>query len=105
MEIAKQRCFNHRVREAVAVCPECRRYFCRECVTEHKDRVICAACLRASQTAGQERISLLHAAFVFLQAVFSFILLWFLFYGLARILLYIPSSFHEGNLWREVPWG
>ena len=41
-----QRCFNHAAREAVARCPACGHYFCRECITEHDDRVICAACLR-----------------------------------------------------------
>src|SRR5438132_254763 len=47
MEIlARQRCLNHLNREAVARCPECKRFFCRECVTEHEDRLICAACLK-----------------------------------------------------------
>ena len=44
-DLLHQRCFNHMLREAVACCPECRRYFCRECVTEHEDKVLCAACL------------------------------------------------------------
>ena len=42
-DLVHQRCFNHMLREAVACCPECRRYFCRECVTEHEDKVLCAA--------------------------------------------------------------
>lgn len=41
-----QRCFNHATREAVARCPECSQFFCRECITEHDDRVICSACLK-----------------------------------------------------------
>jgi len=40
-----QRCWNHEGREAVCRCPECRRSFCRECVTEHQSRLLCAACL------------------------------------------------------------
>ena len=44
--LAHQRCFNHAVREAVARCPECGQCFCRECITEHDDRVVCAACLK-----------------------------------------------------------
>ena len=30
-----QRCSNHPGREAAVRCPECGRFFCRECVTEH----------------------------------------------------------------------
>ena len=46
MSIAQERCFNHAFREAVARCPECGRTFCRECISEHDDRVICAFCLK-----------------------------------------------------------
>ena len=42
-----QRCWNHETREAVCLCPACGRSFCRECVTEHEARLVCAACLRA----------------------------------------------------------
>jgi hypothetical protein len=41
----QQRCWNHELREAVCRCPECGRSFCRECVTEHEARLLCAACL------------------------------------------------------------
>ena len=44
--LSLQRCFNHAHREAAARCPECTHFYCRECITEHDDRVICAACLR-----------------------------------------------------------
>jgi hypothetical protein len=39
------RCWTHDSREAVCRCPECGRSFCRECVTEHQSRLLCAACL------------------------------------------------------------
>ena len=42
----EQRCWNHEAREAVCRCPRCARSFCRECVTEHESRLLCAACLR-----------------------------------------------------------
>jgi hypothetical protein len=42
-----QRCWNHETREAVCRCPACRRSFCRECVTEHEARLLCASCLDA----------------------------------------------------------
>ena len=40
-----RRCLHHPAREAVALCPECRRFYCRECVTEHTGRMICAGCV------------------------------------------------------------
>ena len=42
----QQRCWNHEAREAVCLCPQCGRSFCRECVSEHDFRLLCAACLR-----------------------------------------------------------
>lgn len=42
------RCWNHEGREAVCRCPECRRGFCRECVAEHEQRLLCASCLKAA---------------------------------------------------------
>jgi len=41
----QQRCWNHELREAVCRCPECGRSYCRECVTEHQARLLCASCL------------------------------------------------------------
>ena len=47
MNIARERCRNHEHREAACRCPECRGYFCRECVTEHDGRLLCTNCLAA----------------------------------------------------------
>src|ERR1700679_3939760 len=42
-----QSCWNHESREAVCRCPRCGNSFCRECVTEHEFRLLCASCLTA----------------------------------------------------------
>jgi hypothetical protein len=42
----RHQCWNHDSREAVCRCPACSRSYCRECVTEHEARLLCAACLR-----------------------------------------------------------
>jgi hypothetical protein len=42
----RQQCWNHETREAVCRCPGCARSYCRECVTEHEARLLCAVCLR-----------------------------------------------------------
>ena len=101
--IAQQRCFNHARREAAARCPQCERYFCRECVTEHEDRVLCSSCLaqRVGGGAGaKSRGSWLVSAF---QAAAAFLIVWFVFYGMGYSLLRLPDDFHEGRFWNE-PW-
>ena len=102
-DLLHQRCFNHLLREAVARCPQCRRYFCRECVTEHEDKVLCAACLSiGADTDGSDR-----SRFGGLMRLMHFLLgatlLWVFFYYLGQMLLSLPSAFHEGTLW-EMGW-
>ncbi|MFN7139481.1 MAG: rhomboid family protein, partial [Limisphaerales bacterium] len=53
--LTQQHCLNHFTREAAARCPECKQFFCRECITEHDDRVICAGCLRKLQQPTEEK--------------------------------------------------
>lgn len=100
-ELAQQRCFNHAAREAVARCPGCGHFFCRECITEHDDRVICAACLRKLarvpllQRRGLSR--LLRVG----QCLLGVVLAWFFFYLVGEALLALPASFHEGTFWHR----
>ncbi len=100
LSIIQQRCFNHATREAVARCPECKQFFCRECVTEHDDRVVCASCLKKlthkplAQRFGLGRILVIG------QALFGLILAWYFFFLIGQALLELPDSFHEGTLWQ-----
>lgn len=99
--ITLERCFNHLQREAAAFCLECRRAFCRECVTEHDGRVMCAACLRKlavvrSPVATRFRVLLLPVA-----ALAGFMVAWVTFFSLGRLLLRMPDSFHEGTFWNK----
>jgi len=97
--LTHQRCFNHAGREAAARCPECGRFFCRECVTEHDDRVLCAACVKklAGVPLTQRR------AFVFvaraLQLGVSVVIVWTCFHLLGRALVAMPGKFHDGAMW------
>jgi hypothetical protein len=103
-DLAHQRCFNHASREAVARCPECRRYLCRECITEHEDQVLCASCLnKLSNTLWAKRFPLIGLVRV-VQCFIGFLLLWLFFYYLGQALLSSPSSFHEGTLWKSEFW-
>jgi hypothetical protein len=97
MSISEQRCFNHAAREAVARCPECRRYFCRECISEHEDRMVCAQCLKRLMAKPMRR----HSFAVLMrmsQIVIGIVLLWSTFYLLGRVLLTIPTPFHKSGM-------
>ena len=100
--LTQQRCFRHDQREAAARCPECRRYFCRECITEHEDRVICAGCLKKLSRGGGGRLGRLRPVTRGLQCLVSVLVLWLLFYALGRGLLQMPSDFHEGTMWKRL---
>jgi len=98
-----QRCFNHAMREAVARCPDCTRFFCRECITEHDDRVLCSACLQKLATVPLTK----RPAFVTVKRIFQCMagvfVAWFVFFLIGELLVRVPAEFHEGSLW-QVPW-
>ena len=102
--LTHQRCFHHSLREAVARCPECRQFFCRECITEHDDRVICATCLKKLSAEAAPRRHALAWALPLLQGAIGLGLAAFFFYLFGTMLLSLPSSFHEGTLWMDRIW-
>src|SRR2546426_10421667 len=102
--LAYQRCFTHAEREAVARCPECRRYFCRECITEHDDRIICAACLRKVTRLPLVKRRGFATVLRLSQCLFGVLLAWFFFYLIGETLLRLPNSFHEATLWQKSPF-
>jgi hypothetical protein len=103
-DIANQRCHNHGAREAVARCPECGRFFCRECITEHEDKVLCAFCLRRRSGPAPTRSHRLRWVFRLGHFLLGMMVLYLLFYYCARILLTLPAAFHEGTLWQSGWW-
>jgi hypothetical protein len=101
--LATQRCFHHAGREAAARCTGCGRYYCRECVSEHDARVLCATCLRKlTERPASERRGYANALRG-LGGVMGLLVAWFFFYLIGVGLLNLPTSFHEGTLWR-VDW-
>lgn len=95
-----QRCFHHSRREAAARCPGCGHFYCRECITEHEDRVICAACLKklVNPPFTQKRgfVGLVRTV----QVGVGLLTVWLFFYLFGQLLLSIAPSFHEGAVWR-----
>jgi len=103
MNIVDQRCSNHALREAAVQCPSCKRFFCRECVTEHQGRMICVGCV-TGRVADQPRARFKVRWTV--MAVAGVVLAWLLFYYLGLTLTRIPSEFHaepESRLRRSLP--
>ena len=99
--LAQQRCLHHAAREAIARCPECGHFFCRECITEHDERVICAACLKkvaqAAAAPARRRVNL----WPVFQTSGGLVLACFVFYSIGRMLLALPDSFHDGTMWES----
>ena len=111
--ISQEKCVLHQDREAVARCPECQRYFCRECITEHEGRVICSQCLEKilnKNLSSEDGPSWFRAMaqrtksglLIGLQVFVALIIIWGSFHYIGQILIDIPSDFHEGTFW-ELP--
>lgn len=101
--LALQRCWNHSAREAVARCPECGRSFCRECVVEHEDRIICSGCLAKLTTAEAKpaRTWSFRPVLRFAAAFAGLAAAWFIYFSVGRALLAIPDESHAASLWER----
>jgi hypothetical protein len=103
----RRRCVRHEEREAVARCVDCGGGFCRECITEHDDRLYCAPCFarRAAAVAAEKKkrgARSLRGLRPLAVGAGSVLCLVLGFYFLGRVLAAIPSDFHDGTIWREV---
>jgi hypothetical protein len=87
----------HVEREAAVRCPECTRFFCRECVVEHEGRLLCVECLaRVARPAAGAKRDWRKARRVGMTVVAG-LLAWAIFYGLGASLARIPPSYQEGK--------
>ena len=98
--LTHQRCFNHSLREAAARCPECAQFYCRECITEHDDRVICASCLKKLAKVPFTQRTGFVGVMRSVQLIAGLVTLVIFFYLLGQSLLSMPSSFHDGTVWK-----
>lgn len=88
------RCLNHSSREAAARCLQCGHYFCRECVTEHDGRLVCAGCLKSVSRTNRVKSFLIRNLFsLTCYSIFALLLSWYFFYTIGRLLVRIPSAF------------
>jgi hypothetical protein len=98
--VLEQRCWNHEDREAVCRCPQCSRSYCRECVTEHESRLLCAACLRALANAGGRKKRIFRRFLPAALALAGFVLAWFVFYG-AGVAMLESTAHMEQSIWQS----
>lgn len=93
--LALQRCFHHEDREAVSRCPNCARFFCRECVLPHEGRLLCSTCILSlfEQSSKAEEVGRAPRgnAQLFLAAL-ALVLVWLVFYLAGWTLLQMRST-------------
>ncbi len=96
----QQRCWNHEGREAVCQCLECGRSFCRECVTEHQSRLLCAACLvKVSRSVTAKRRPLRGLA-PLAMTLAGLLLAWMVLFGAGESLLILAER-AEQTSWQN----
>ncbi len=88
-------CFVHPSREAVALCLECRRSYCRECVVDHDGRLICAACLGRLNNAGAGSTSSVRRALSFAGLGVALLFCWIFFYMTGRAFMLAEPARHS----------
>jgi hypothetical protein len=90
-----QRCSIHLEREAAVRCPGCSRFYCRECVTEHENRMMCAHCVaRYSAASAASRF---HGMRWLAASIGGLLIAWLFFYYIGMDLARMPSLFHGGQ--------
>jgi hypothetical protein len=98
-DLSQKRCFNHALREAAARCPECGQFFCRECITEHEDRVLCTSCLKKLARSQSSKRRTFAGVMRVVRLALGILIAWFFFFLIGEALIRLPDSFHEGTLW------
>jgi hypothetical protein len=97
--LRQKRCINHPQREASARCPECGKFYCRECTSEHDDRILCASCLvkiGIKKETGTPWWAWAPRLGLVLLAIAT---VYFIFLLVGNILLSFPSEFHGKGGW------
>jgi len=100
-KVVQQHCWNHVVRGAVCQCPVCRRPFCRECVSEHDSRLLCATCIKAAVSSANKAPTR-RAAWLVLpaMALASTLLVWAIFFSLGQLIME-SVTLTDRSAWRD----
>jgi hypothetical protein len=90
--LSSLRCFNHGTREAVARCPECERFYCRECISDYDGIAICASCLGAKATPEEKVPRNFDVLFDVSRIVIGLMFCWLLLYVTGTLLQMFPTT-------------
>ncbi len=96
-DLTRRKCRQHPFREAAARCTGCGRYYCRECVSEHRERMLCAECLRGESAPPSARRRPFVAARAVLRLAAGVLVAWLFFHLLGQVLLRLPDTFHPAR--------
>lgn len=102
--LAARRCRIHASREAAARCPRCERYYCRECVSEHEDRLLCRECLATLAAPSAREAGAWRPLARGLLALVGLLAAWTVCRLYGRVLLKFEPAAHESAL-HAVPEG
>jgi len=94
--LARRRCWSHATREAVSRCPSCKKFYCRECVTEHDGRLLCVTCLAAAGAATVKRTGTRWIVWM-TAAIAGLLITFFLHATLGYVLEKLPPSWGRGT--------
>lgn len=99
--VAQQHCWNHAARGAVCRCPVCQHPFCRECVSEHDSKLLCASCIKASVAAANgTRARGTGPLQLAAMALASTLLAWAIFFSLGQIIME-SVTLADRSAWRD----
>ena len=98
--LLENRCWNHEAREAVCRCLQCARSFCRECVTEHESRLLCAACLAGAAQAATPRRGRLRRMAAAGLTLAGVVLAWAVFFAAADRLITLKER-SDRVVWQD----
>lgn len=100
--LARATCVLHPHREAAARCVSCGRPFCRECITALDRRMYCAACFKEKTGRKEKRKRDWFLLTTSVQLVVGLFVLWLTAYWIGKMLVDLPTSFHEGTIWEKM---
>lgn len=106
--VASRKCGIHAGREAAARCPSCGGFFCRECITEHDYKMICAGCLagllegREEEEKKRGKAGWAGPVVTLLQAMGGIGIVWFSCFAIAELLRELPPELHSGSMFEEI---
>lgn len=88
---ARTRCANHPLREAAGRCSNCRRTYCRECVTPQDGKLMCASCELMAR--GTPPVRPASRWLLAVNAVAGILMAWFFFYYIGVFISWLPGAF------------